>query len=115
MTVYLHNPTSIAHLEDLKDRLSAALASVPHTDREAGEDTAQVEAFVKVVRAMEHGAVTTKEAMEAFAQQRVPGFRFGRWIIEMVDEDIYILRQCSTRPPEKPRRRTPHLVGTDET
>ena len=89
-TVYLHNPTSIAHLEDLRDRLFAALASVPHIGRKVGEDAAQAEALVAVVRAMERGVITTKEALEVFAQQRVPGFRFGRWIIEMVDEGVYL-------------------------
>ena len=90
MSVYLHDPTSTAHLEDLRDRLFAALASVPHLGREAREDAAQVEALVAVVRAMERGAITTKEVLEVFAQQRLPAFRFGRWIIEMVDEGIYL-------------------------
>ena len=90
MTVYLHNPTSIAHLEDLRDQLFAALASVPHTGRKPEEDAALVEALVEVVRAIERGVITTKDALEVFAQQRVPGFRFGRWIVEMVDEGVYL-------------------------
>lgn len=90
MTVYLHNPANTAHLEDLRDRLFGALASVPRLGREAGEDAAQVEALVAVVRAMERGVITTKDALEVFAQQRVPGFRFGRWIVEMVDENVYL-------------------------
>ena len=46
------------------------------------------DALVGVVRAMDRGALTSKDALEAFARHRVPGFSFGRWLVEMVDEDV---------------------------
>ena len=39
---------------------------------------------------MDCGAITTKHALDVFAHHRVPGFRFGRWIVEMVDEGVYL-------------------------
>ncbi len=90
MTVYLHNPFSTAHLEDLQDRLFAALASAPCLAAAARGDQVQVEALVEMVRAMDRGALTTKDVLDAFAHRRVPGFNFGRWIIEMVDEGVYL-------------------------
>ena len=90
MTVYLHNPASSAHLEDLRDRLYSALACAPRLAGAASDDPAQVEGLVAVVRAMDHGTITTREALDAFARQRVPGFRFGRWLVEMVDEGVYL-------------------------
>ena len=90
MTVYLHNPTSTAHLEDLRDRLYSALACAPRLAGATSEDPAQVEALVEVVRAMDHGTITTRDALDAFARHRVPGFSFGRWIVEMVDEGVYL-------------------------
>ena len=90
MTVYLHNPTSTAHLEDLKDRLFGSLARAPRLAGETGNGTAQVEALVEVIRAMDRGAITTKDALEIFAGQRSLGFHFGRWLVEMVDEGVYL-------------------------
>ena len=90
MTVYLHNPFSAAHLEDLQDRLFGALASAPCEADEASRDQAHVEALVEMVRAMDRGALTTKDVLDAFARRRVSGFNFGRWLIEMVDEGVYL-------------------------
>ena len=90
MTVYLHNPFSTAHLEDLQDRLFAALDSAPQSADEASGDRAHIEALVEVVRAMDRGALTTKDVLEAFARRRVPGFNIGRWLVEMVDEGVYL-------------------------
>ncbi len=90
MTVYLHNPTSSAHLEDLRDRLYSALACAPRLTGTASEDPAQVEALVEVVRAMDRGTISTGAALDAFTRHRVPGFSFGRWIVEMVDEGVYL-------------------------
>ncbi len=90
MTVYLHNPFSTAHLEDLQDRLFAALASAPCLAAEARGDQVQVEALVEMVRAMDRGALTTKDVLEACARRRVPGFNIGRWLVEMVDEGVYL-------------------------
>ena len=28
--------------------------------------------------------------LETFTRHRVPGFSFGRWLVEMVDEDVYL-------------------------
>ena len=39
---------------------------------------------------MDQGSITTKDALDVFARQRVPGFRFGRWLVEMVDEGVYL-------------------------
>ena len=90
MTVDLHNPVSTAHLEDLQDRLFAALASAPCPTGEASRDQAHIEALVEMVRAMDRGALTTKDVLDAFAHRRVPGFNFGRWVVEMVDEGVYL-------------------------
>ncbi len=90
MTVYLHSPSSTAHLEDLQDRLFGALAGAPRPADKVSEDQAHVEALVEVVRAMDRGAITTKDALEAFSHRHVPGFNFGRWIVEMVDEGVYL-------------------------
>ena len=89
MAIYLHNPASEAHLEDLKDRLVAQLAWAceAHND---GWDLALVDRLVSVVRAMDRGSMTTKEVLEIFTRHRVPGFNFGRWLVEMVDEGIYL-------------------------
>ena len=90
MTVYLHNPFSTAHLEDLQDRLFAALASAPCPADEVSGDQAHIEALVEVVRAMDRGALTSKDVLDAFARRRVPGFNIGRWLVEMVDEGVYL-------------------------
>ena len=89
MALYLHNPASEAHLEDLRDRLVAQLAGAPeaHSD---GWNLALVDRLVAVVRAMDQGRITTKVALETFTRHRVPGFSFGRWLVEMVDEGIYL-------------------------
>ncbi|TNC60057.1 hypothetical protein [Rubellimicrobium roseum] len=90
MTLYLHNPASEAHLEDLKDRLVLQLAGPPRDVRSDREDLALADHLVEVVRAMDHGRITTREALETFTRHRVPGFSFGRWLVEMVDEGVYL-------------------------
>jgi hypothetical protein len=85
--LYLHNPMSRAHLEDLRDRLVGQLARVA-----TGDDRQQVLVtdLVDVVRAMDRGSITPKEALDTFARHPVPGFSFGRWLVEMVDEGVYL-------------------------
>jgi hypothetical protein len=39
---------------------------------------------------MDRGSITTKEVLDTFTRHRVPGFNFGRWLVEMVDEGIYL-------------------------
>jgi hypothetical protein len=90
MALYLHNPASEAHLEDLKDRLAAQLAGTPRDAFGDGGDLALVDKLVAVVRAMDQGSITTREALETFTRYRVSGFSFGRWLVEMVDEGIYL-------------------------
>ena len=90
MTVYLHNPTSIAHLEDLRDRRFGALACAPRLADKARDDRAQGESLMEVVRAMDCGAFTTKDALDVFAHVHAPWFCFGRWIVDMVDEGVYL-------------------------
>ena len=83
----LHNPLSQAHLEDLRDRL---VGQMEQATLESGPQPVSVSALVDVVRAMDQGDITPKDALAAFAQHPIPGFSFGRWLVEMVDEGIYL-------------------------
>lgn len=89
-TMHLHNPASQAHLEDLRDRLLGAIGqgSVPGLD--PAEARARVERLVDLVRAMDRGRITARDALEAYGSGRVPGFSLGRWLVEMVDEGVYL-------------------------
>ena len=90
MTLSLHNLTSEAHIEELKDRLTAQLACAPHKSWDGNRERALIGELVDVVHAMDDGSITSRDALEAFAHHRVPGFSFGRWIVEMVDEGVYL-------------------------
>ena len=90
MALDLHNPTSDAHLQDLKDRLVAQFACMPRDVLGDRRDLALADELVGVVRAMDQGRVTTKEALETFTRYRIPGFSFGRWLVDMVDEGVYL-------------------------
>ena len=91
MSLYLHNPANQAHIEDLKDRLSSQLARLPRViDSEDADDLVLIAQLADVVRAMDTGSITPKDALEVFACRRVPGFSFGRWLVEMVDEGVYL-------------------------
>lgn len=90
MAVFLHNPSSRAHLEDLKDRLFGVRRALRPLDARQREDEALIDWLVEVVEAMDEGAITPKDAIEVFACHPVPGFSFGRWLVEMVDEDVYL-------------------------
>jgi len=83
----LHNPLNQAHLEDLRDRL---VGQMEPAALRSGPQPVSVSALVDVVRAMDQGAITPKDALEAFAQHPIPGFSFGRWLVEMVDEGVYL-------------------------
>jgi hypothetical protein len=87
MSLSLHNPMSQAHIEDLKDRLRAQLVLTPI---EEGVSQDLVEALAAVVRAMDRGMISVAEAERAFEVDRVPGFSFGRWLGDMVDEGVYV-------------------------
>ena len=90
MALYLHNPASEAHLEDLKDRLEAQLTGTPHDAHGAGGNAVLINRLVAALHAMDRGSITTKEVLDTFTRHRVPGFNFGRWLVEMVDEGIYL-------------------------
>ncbi|EYD73846.1 hypothetical protein Rumeso_04581 [Rubellimicrobium mesophilum DSM 19309] len=85
--LYLHNPASEAHIEDLLDRLTGQIAQAPQG---AGQQRVPVADLVEVVRAMDRGDLTPKQALKVFAHHSVPGFSFGRWLVEMVDEGVYL-------------------------
>ncbi|WP_210527443.1 hypothetical protein [Rubellimicrobium arenae] len=87
MTLFLHNPANPAHLEDLRSRMTAQLTG-PHGL--SGRDQTRIERLIEVVRAMDEGAITSGQALEAFGQAAIPGFSFGRWLVDMVDEGVYL-------------------------
>ena len=90
MAPYLYDLSSSAHLDELRQRLTAQLARLPRVI--CAEDRADelIDRLVEVVRAMDHGLITAREALETFAVHRVPGFSFGRWFVDMVDEGVYL-------------------------
>ncbi|TNC49623.1 hypothetical protein FHG66_10985 [Rubellimicrobium rubrum] len=88
MTMLLHNSFSQAHLEDLRARLTAQLAS--RSCELLDRDDARIERLVDVVRAMDDGSLTSGQVLAVFADNRVPGFSFGRWLVDMVDEGVYL-------------------------
>ena len=90
MSLCLHNPLSGAHIEELEDRLRSQLALACHRPYgDSGQD-ALVEMLVDAVRSMDQGSTTTQEAMDTFARSRIPGFSFVRWLVDMVDEGVYL-------------------------
>ena len=90
MFLCLHVPSSSAHLEDLKDRLLGALATAPRELSVDARDRALLESLVDAVRAMDSGALTATDTATLFARRPVPGFDFGRWLDEMMDEGVYV-------------------------
>ena len=88
MALCLHNPASAAHLEELRDRLASQLVcslSPHHFDKEGAET---VEMLLDVVRSMDQGAITPKEAIETFTRHGYPSFT--KWLVDMVDEGVYL-------------------------
>lgn len=90
MTIFLHNPANQAHVEELRDRLAMQLACAPCISKEVSQPHVLIDYLAGVVRAMDTGSLTPKEALEIFARYRVPGFSFGKWLVEMVDEGVYL-------------------------
>ncbi|TNC71335.1 hypothetical protein [Rubellimicrobium roseum] len=88
--MHLHNPASRAHLDDLRDRLLGALGEGPVPGLDEAEARARVERLVDLVQAMDEGRITAKDALEAYGFIRIPGFSLGRWLVEMVDEGVYL-------------------------
>ena len=90
MSIRLHNHASQSNIEELKDRLRPQLAPVRQRPYGASDQDALVDRLVEVVRAMDQGRITTQEAMDTFSRLRVPGFSFVRWLVDMVDEGVYL-------------------------
>ena len=41
-------------------------------------------------RSMDRGAISEQDTCEVFGAFRIPGFRFERWLAEMVEEGVYV-------------------------
>ena len=92
MTLTLHNPISQAHIEDLKDRPSAQLTQAPSDPYGRTWMQAVMGTLVEAVQAMDRGAASETDTREIFQSFPVPGFRFGTWLAEMVEEGVYLER-----------------------
>jgi hypothetical protein len=90
MALHLHNPVSQAHIEDLRDRLSAQLAQVPSDPYNRAWVPAVVDRLVEAVQAMDRGAASEEDTRLIFGTVRIPGFQFERWLAEMVEEGVYL-------------------------
>jgi hypothetical protein len=90
VTLFLHNPASQAHIEDLRDRLGVQLARASQAGSPERADLLLIDRLILVVRSMDQGSLTPKDALQMFASHPVPGFSFGKWLVEMVDEGIYL-------------------------
>ncbi len=77
MALCLHNPASTAHLEDLRERLSSELAC-----------SDLIERLLDVVRFMDKGTITDREALEEFTRKGLA--TFSKWLVDMVDEGVYL-------------------------
>jgi hypothetical protein len=86
----LHNATSQAHIEDLRDRLSRPLADAFPRPHDTSRADAVAATLAEVVRAMDKGMISARDVESVFAQFRIPGFRFEKWLAEMVDEGVYL-------------------------
>lgn len=82
----LHTLLNQAHPED-RDRL---VGQMEQADPRSGRQPVSVSALMDVVRDMNPAAITPTDALQAFAQHPIPGFSFDRWLLEMVDEGIYL-------------------------
>ncbi len=90
MALFLHNPVNQAHIEDLKDRLSAQLAQGPSDPYARTGAQAVIDGLIETVRAMDGGALSEQDTCEIFGDSRIPGFCFERWLAEMVEEGVYL-------------------------
>ena len=90
MTLALHNPVNQAHIEDLKDSLGSHLAPGPADPYGRAWMDQVIRTLVETVQAMDQGALSEPAACEVFSSFRIPGFRFERWLAEIVEEGIYV-------------------------
>jgi hypothetical protein len=90
MALILHNPGNQAHLEDLRDRLGSHLAQGPADPYGRAWFDTVIGTLVETVQAMDQGTLSESAACEVFQTFRIPGFRFERWLAEMVDEGVYL-------------------------
>ena len=90
MALTLRNPLSQAHIEDLKDRLSAQLTQIPSDPYGRTWMQAVMGTLVEAVQAMDRGAASEADTCEVFQTFHVPGFRFEIWLAEMIEEGVYV-------------------------
>ena len=90
MALQLHNPTSQAHIEELRDRLCEHLTYAPYNSYDDSREYLLIRKLVDVVRSMDKGAMSADDALTVFASHQIPGFSFDRWLVEMVDEGVYL-------------------------
>ncbi len=83
----LHIPGSVAHLDELRDRLASHLGSTWHAC-ESTSDQDLIETLLDVVRAMDRGDLTPMKVDETFTRYGFPSF--GQWLRDMLDEDVYL-------------------------
>ena len=88
MALYLHNPASDAHLQDLRDRLASEPVGDPAAWSHASQEPDRIERLVEVVRSMDRGVISPHEAQETFTRHGVPSF--SRWLDDMLDEGVYL-------------------------
>ena len=90
MALTLHNPVNQEHIEDLKDRLASHLAQGPADPYGRSWLDKVIGTLVETVRAMDQGTLSETAACQIFQTFRIPGFRFERWLAEMVEEGVYL-------------------------
>ncbi len=88
MALHLHNPASQAHLQDLRERLASHFACSYRGGYGEGMGDDQIETLLAVVRGMDTGAMTPKEAIETFARHGFPSF--SKWLMDTLDEGVYL-------------------------
>ena len=88
--MYLHNPASQAHLEDLRARRRAQIGRVRRDAEDATVSQDVVDRLVGVVHSMDKGLITARDALEIYRCHQISGFNLGRWLVEMVDEGVYL-------------------------
>ena len=90
MTLALHNPVNQAHIEDLKDRLTAQLTQGASDSYGRAWVQAVISTLVKAVQAMDRGAASEADVQKTFSTYHIPSFRFERWLAEMLEEGVYL-------------------------
>ena len=90
MTLTLHNSASQAHIEDLKDRLSAQLPQALSNPHGGTRMQSVIDTLVEAVQAMDRGAASEADTRQIFKAFPLPGFRFESWLAEMIEEGVYV-------------------------